>query len=241
MREKQGGIFMKFQPSIDSEVPVHSYKHNGKIHRVWKKVRIMDVTDHVIITASNKTLVIESDSRIWKTTEPAISYFFDHLWFNVIAILRADGIHFYCNLSSPCVYDEGDARDSFENKTIKAELKTTDKNSGEYKLLKSVESLIVEKAAKNKSVKAEEIELKNAVYERILVLTDEEIDDLVFEKWFGITVENMVNLVEAPLKRELKTLEMLNNRYSDTLADIENQASELESELENLLSELVVL
>ena len=98
---------MKFQPSIDSEVPVHSYKHNGKIHRVWKKVRIMDVTDHVIITASNKTLVIESDGRIWKTTEPAISYFFDHLWFNVIAILRADGIHFYCNLSSPCVYDEG--------------------------------------------------------------------------------------------------------------------------------------
>jgi len=137
--------------------------------------------------------------------------------------------------------DEGGAGDSFENKTIKSELKNAEKNSNEYKLLKSVESLIAEKAAKNKSVKAEEIELKNAVYERILVLTDEEIDDLVFEKWFGNTVENMVNLVETPLKRELKTLEMLNNRYSDTLADIENQASELERELENLLSELVVL
>jgi protein associated with RNAse G/E len=67
----------------------------------------MEVTDNVIITASNKTLVIESDGRVWKTTEPAISYFFDDLWFNVIAILRADGIHFYCNLSSPCIYDEG--------------------------------------------------------------------------------------------------------------------------------------
>ena len=98
---------MKIQPSIDSNIPVHSYKHNGKIHRVWENVRVMEVTDNVIITASNRTLVIEADGRIWKTTEPAISYFFDDLWFNVIAILRVDGIHFYCNLSSPCIYDEG--------------------------------------------------------------------------------------------------------------------------------------
>lgn len=98
---------MNLQPSIDANVPVHSYKHNGKIHRVWNKVCVMDVTDNMIVTASNKTLVVESDGRIWKTTEPAISYFFDDLWFNVIAILRADGVHFYCNLSSPFVYDEG--------------------------------------------------------------------------------------------------------------------------------------
>jgi len=98
---------MRVQPSIDSDVPVHSYKHNGNIHRVWEKIRILDVTDDVIIAASNKTLVIEADGRIWKTTEPAISYFFNDLWFNVIAILRADGIHFYCNASSPCLYEEG--------------------------------------------------------------------------------------------------------------------------------------
>jgi len=98
---------MMIKPSIDSEIPVHSYKHNGNIHRVWKKVRILDVVDNVIITVSDKTLVVEADGRIWKTTEPAISYFFDDLWFNVIAILRADGIHFYCNLSSPYLYEEG--------------------------------------------------------------------------------------------------------------------------------------
>ena len=137
--------------------------------------------------------------------------------------------------------DAGDAGDSFESKTIKSELKNVAKNNDEYKLLQSVESLIAEKAAKNKSVKAKEIELKNAVYERILVLTNEEIDALVFEKWFGNIVENMVNLVEAPLKKELKTLEMLNNRYSDTLADIENQTSNLQHELEKLLSDLVVV
>ena len=98
---------MKFQPSIDGTVPVHSYKHNGNIHRVWDKVRVMEVTDNMIVTASHKALVIEADGRIWKTTEPAISYFFSDYWFNVIAILRADGVHFYCNLSSPFLYEEG--------------------------------------------------------------------------------------------------------------------------------------
>ena len=98
---------MNHQPTIHSDVPVHSYKHNGEIHRVWEKVRVIEVTHNVVITASSKALVVESDGRIWKTSEPAISYFFNDLWFNVIAILRADGVHFYCNLSSPYYYEEG--------------------------------------------------------------------------------------------------------------------------------------
>jgi len=137
--------------------------------------------------------------------------------------------------------DEGEAQDSFEGKNVKAELKQAAKGSGEYDLLKKVETLMAEKTEKNKSIKAEELSLKNAVYERILVLTNDEIDALIFEKWFNNTVENMVNLVEAPLKKELKTLEMLNARYSDTLTDIEGQASELGRELGEMLSGLVVL
>ena len=97
---------MKKKPSINTDIPVHGYKHDGRIHRVWRRVRIMDVSENGIIAASNKTLVVESDGRIWKTTEPAISYFFNDRWFNVIAILRKDGVHFYCNLASPTIYDE---------------------------------------------------------------------------------------------------------------------------------------
>ena len=97
---------MDLRPIIGTDIPVHSYKHDGNIHRIWQKVRIVEATHNTIITASSKTNVIESDGRIWKTAEPAVSYFFDDFWFNVIAILRADGIHFYCNLSSPCLYNE---------------------------------------------------------------------------------------------------------------------------------------
>ncbi|WP_260447023.1 hypothetical protein, partial [Listeria seeligeri] len=66
------------------------------------------------------------------------------------------------------------------------------KESSSYALLKQVDGLIAEKSGLGKEIKIKESELKEAVYERILVLTDEEIDELVFEKWFGTTVNDLV-------------------------------------------------
>ncbi|MBC6178941.1 hypothetical protein HB806_14095, partial [Listeria welshimeri] len=74
----------------------------------------------------------------------------------------------------------------------------------------------------------------------ILVLTDEEIDELVFEKWFGTTVADLVKLIELPLKKELNILEQLNKRYAETLDDLDEESEKLEAELEKLMSELVV-
>ena len=52
-----------------------------------------------------KTLVIESNNRIWQTREPAICFFYPNEWFNVIAMIRRNGITYYCNLASPSLYD----------------------------------------------------------------------------------------------------------------------------------------
>ncbi|MTK10016.1 MAG: type I restriction-modification system subunit M [Hungatella sp.] len=136
--------------------------------------------------------------------------------------------------------DDGVAQDSFENKAIKAELKNRAKGTYEYDLLKKAEKLITDKLSLNKAVKAEEKELKEKIEERILVLADEEIDSYVYEKWFGTTVELMIDLVTQPLKEELNTLEMLHNRYSQTLSAIELEIETLEKAFESLLSELVV-
>ncbi|MBF2626351.1 type I restriction-modification system subunit M [Listeria marthii] len=135
---------------------------------------------------------------------------------------------------------EGEPQDSFESKTVKAELKKITKDSPSYKLLKKVDGLITEKSALGKEIKAKENELKEAVYERILVLTDEEIDELVFEKWFGTTVEDLVKLIEIPLKKELDIIKELHERYAETLDDIDEESKKLENELEKLMSELVV-
>ncbi|WP_374018884.1 type I restriction-modification system subunit M [Paenibacillus thiaminolyticus] len=130
--------------------------------------------------------------------------------------------------------------EAFENKSIKAELKKASKGTVEYNLLKKVEKLLADKSALSKAVKADEKALKEAVQERILTLTDEEIDNLMYEKWFGNTVDAMVGLVEIPIKTELSTLQMLNNRYADTLSAIDEESRSLESALDALMSDLVV-
>jgi type I restriction enzyme M protein len=133
-----------------------------------------------------------------------------------------------------------EAGEAFENSKVKAELKKVKKGAVEYELLKKVEKLFTDKSDLNKAIKTDEKALKEAVQERILVLTDEEIDNLMYEKWFGNTVPEMVGLVERPLKSELNTLQILNNRYLDTLSAIDQEIREVESSFEALMNELVV-
>lgn len=134
-----------------------------------------------------------------------------------------------------------DDKDAFVSKDIKAKLKIVQKDTKEYKLLKKVEKLFTDKSSYTKKIKESEKELKEAVQIRVLNLTNDEIDSLMYEKWFGNTVKSMVSLVEIPIKLELDTLKLLNDRYTDTLDDIEREYLELEKELQVMMSELVVL
>ena len=137
--------------------------------------------------------------------------------------------------------EEDEPGDAFDVSSVKAELKKFSKGSFEYDLLKKVETLFAEKSSLSKDVKVKEKEIKDAIQERILVLSNEEIDDLMYQKWFGNSVKLMSTLVENPLKMELKTLKMLNERYEYTLADIDDETRALEREIEALMSELVVV
>lgn len=134
---------------------------------------------------------------------------------------------------------EGEAGNSFVNKAIKDELKEYNKDTDEYKLLKNVEKLISGRSKINKEIREKEKELKELVEDRILILTEEEIDSLVFEKWFGSLMGEMVSLIEKPLKNELQTLKLLDERYKSTLNDLDVEYRELQDSFESLLSELV--
>ncbi|MCI1071053.1 type I restriction-modification system subunit M [Lactococcus lactis] len=137
--------------------------------------------------------------------------------------------------------EDDEPQDSFEAKTIKAELKIAEKETSEFEWLKRVEKLLADKSSTNKSVKEKEKQLKEAVEIRIENLTNEEIDMLVFEKWFAGTVDALVGLVEKPLREELSTIALLENRYAQTFNEINAQVSELENAFEALASELVVV
>lgn len=91
---------------VGSMMQIQSYKHDGHLHRVWENSLVLKSTETLVIGANDKTLVKESDGRTWITREPAICYFHSKYWFNIIGMLRNDGIYYYCNISSPFVYDE---------------------------------------------------------------------------------------------------------------------------------------
>ena len=103
MDEKVG--FIMGIPTEGDKIQIHSYKHNGRIHRVWQETTILKGTKNIVIGANEKTLVTESDGRTWLTREPSICYFHAEHWFNIICMLREDGVYYYCNMSSPFVYD----------------------------------------------------------------------------------------------------------------------------------------
>ena len=120
-------------------------------------------------------------------------------------------------------------------------MKKAEKGSLEYDLLKKVDDLTKEKSAVNKKIKTKEQELKELVADRILQLTDEEVDQLLYKKWFGSVIEKVENLVESPLKAEIAVIDELNKRYSETLDTLDDEIAKLEKELEAMMKELVVL
>lgn len=128
---------------------------------------------------------------------------------------------------------------SFVGKSVKAELNECDSQSDEYKMLENVDTLMASRLRLNREIKAKETELDQLVQHRILTLTEDEIDTLVYNKWFGHLDAEMTELIEKPVKKELDSLKLLNDRYKDTLDDLDEEFAKLESELGSLLAELV--
>ncbi|AFS00715.1 nucleoside tri-diphosphate phosphatase [Lentilactobacillus buchneri] len=93
-------------PGEGQFIAIQSYKHDGSLHRVWRDTMVLKTSENSLIGCNNHTLVTEDDGRHWVTREPALVYFHKHYWFNVVAMIRDDGIAYYCNLASPYVLDK---------------------------------------------------------------------------------------------------------------------------------------
>ena len=87
---------------VGKEMPICCFKHNGEVHRVWDEAIVLKETNEYIVVGSECASVLEGDGRFWRAKEPAITIFFKNKWFNVICMLRTAGIHYYCNIASPC-------------------------------------------------------------------------------------------------------------------------------------------
>lgn len=93
-------------PKPFDEIQIQSYKHDESLHRIWEKATVIFSDEEVTIVANQRTKVIEANGRFWHTREPSVSWFYKKHWFNIIAIIKKDGMHYYCNIASPYVIDE---------------------------------------------------------------------------------------------------------------------------------------
>lgn len=84
---------------------IQSFKHNGTLHRTWCDAYIIKKTEKMWIVVTEHSLVIDYNGRKWTTKEPAICFFYPDKWYNIIAMLRSNGIHYYCNIASPSIQD----------------------------------------------------------------------------------------------------------------------------------------
>lgn len=87
-------------------ITIKSYKHDGSLHRTWRDTMVLKTSENTIIGLNDHTLVTEDDGRRWVTREPAIVYFHKKYWFNIIAMIRENGVSYYCNSASPFVLDK---------------------------------------------------------------------------------------------------------------------------------------
>ena len=69
---------------------IHSYKHNGNIHRAWDEAILLDDCGDYLVFGNDRTKVLESDGRSWR-----------------IGQLKQDGIYYYCNMASPFIIEDG--------------------------------------------------------------------------------------------------------------------------------------
>ena len=92
-------------PQPGEYIAIKSYKHDESLHRTWRETMVLKNNADEFIGCNDHTVVIEDDGRRWVTREPAIVYFNKHQWFNVVAMIRNDGISYYCNIASPYVLD----------------------------------------------------------------------------------------------------------------------------------------
>lgn len=92
--------------ALGQTLVVQSYKHDERLHRIWAKATIIEMSENQIVLANKRTKVIEANGRFWYTKEPSVTWFFKDQWFNVIGIIRPSGIFYYCNIASPYVIDD---------------------------------------------------------------------------------------------------------------------------------------
>ena len=128
--------------------------------------------------------------------------------------------------------------DSFVFAEVKKALKNKDIEVETKEKLKEVEALNTEEKELKSEVKKESALLEEKTKETIESLSDEQVRQLLKEKWIHPLIKNLMQLPDRIVSELVAKLEALAKKYETTFAEIESQIEETEKELSLMIYEL---
>ena len=134
-----------------------------------------------------------------------------------------------------------DTNDAFVFKNIKAVVKSLKADGDSKELivsLEKVEKLNNEEKKLKTEIKQGEDELHLETKAKIESLSEEEVNNILHEKWSSPIYNGILDLSNDMLKAFTKDVEALSTKYAVTMDDLEKEIKETEKSLASMLSEL---
>ena len=135
---------------------------------------------------------------------------------------------------------EGDyaSEDGFVNAEIKKALKSDSVEPETKEKLRKVAALVTEEKELKAAIKKDAGLLEGKTKETIESLSDEQVIDLLKDKWITPLIQNLMKLPDSIVNELVSKLEALTKKYETTFAEVEAQISETENTLSAMIDEL---
>lgn len=128
--------------------------------------------------------------------------------------------------------------DSFVFAEVKKALKNKDIEQETREKLQSVKNLNTEERELKSEIKKESALLEEKTKETIESLSDEQVMELLKEKWINPLIQNLMHLPDRIVSELVDKLNALEKKYETTFSEVENQIKETEKELSLMIDEL---
>lgn len=132
-----------------------------------------------------------------------------------------------------------DTKDAFVAAEVKKAIKANTLESNVIEMLNKVNNLISEEKQLKSEVKKEIEELHILTKDTIENLTDEQANELIYQKWIAPLIDGLDKLPNAIIDSLISSLKAKMNKYATTFFDIEEEIKSTEKELCSMIDDLV--
>ncbi len=91
---------------VNKYLGIIAFKHDGSFHRMWSHCLVLEDNEDFIVLGANKTRVIESNFRRWRSKYPGIFIFYKKEWANLFVSITEDRCMYYVNIASPIIIED---------------------------------------------------------------------------------------------------------------------------------------